>query len=73
MQQGMLLCHSWGEEESFRARHTNSAFHKIVSRYQKNTTTKAHFTLGVKANNVRLKSSIRIGAKVEISLMGFLH
>jgi hypothetical protein len=30
----------------------------------------AHFTLGVKAN-VQLKSSITIGAKVEISLKGF--
>jgi hypothetical protein len=31
---------------------------------------KAHFTLGVKAN-VQLKSSIPIGAKVEISPKGF--
>jgi hypothetical protein len=37
---------------------------------KKNTTTKAPFTLGVKAN-VQPKSSIPIGAKVEISLMGF--
>jgi len=32
--------------------------------------TKAHFTLGVRAN-VRPKSSIPIGAKVEISPKGF--
>jgi hypothetical protein len=32
--------------------------------------SKAHFTLGVKAN-VQLKSSIPIGAKVEISPKGF--
>jgi len=31
---------------------------------------KAHFTLGGKAN-IQLKSSISIGAKVEISLMRF--
>ncbi len=38
-----------------------------------NWVTKAHFTLGVKAN-VQLKSSIPIGAKVEItSPKGFLY
>jgi hypothetical protein len=71
------------EEESLRARHKTVLFHKIVSfcfrlcdvkgyakNQKKNTTTKAHFTLGVKAN-VQPKSSIPIGAKVEISLMGF--
>jgi hypothetical protein len=34
--------------------------------------TKAHFTLGVRAN-VQPKSSIPIGAKVEISPKGFLY
>jgi hypothetical protein len=33
-------------------------------------STKARFTLGVKAN-VQLKSSIPIGAKVEINIKGF--
>jgi hypothetical protein len=35
-----------------------------------NMTTKAHFTLGVRAD-VQPKSSITIGAKVEISPKGF--
>ncbi len=78
MQQGMLLClHSWGEEESLRARHKTVLFTKIVSfcfllcdvkglcqpKTKKTTTTKAHFTLGVKANNAQLKSSISYWCK----------
>jgi hypothetical protein len=43
---------------------------KVYAQNKKNTTTKAHFTLGVKAN-AQLKSSIPIGAKVGIRLMGF--
>jgi hypothetical protein len=37
---------------------------------QKTTSPNAHFTLGVKAN-VKLKSRIPIGAKVEISPKAF--
>ncbi len=88
MQQGMFLClHSWGEEESLRARHKTVLFTKIVSfcfllcdvkglwptKYQKNTTTKAHFTLRVKANNVQLKSSISYWCKSWDQPHGLLH
>jgi hypothetical protein len=41
-----------------------------IARLHLHAKTKAHFTLGVKAN-VQLKSSIPIGAKVEISPKGF--
>ncbi len=43
----------------------------FLSNLQKNLT-KNHFTLGVWAN-VQPKSSIPIGAKVEISPKGFLY
>jgi hypothetical protein len=85
MQQGMLLCHSWGEEESLRARHKTVLFTKLCHSVFFCVTLKVYaknkrktlllrptlHTLGVKANNVQLKSSIPIGAKVEIGLMGF--
>jgi hypothetical protein len=41
-----------------------------IARLHLHAKTKTHFTLGVKAN-IQLKSSIPIGAKVEISPKGF--
>jgi hypothetical protein len=49
----------------------NNFFSKKAFGHQKLiNTTKAHFTVGVRAN-VQSKSSISIGAKVEISRNGF--
>jgi hypothetical protein len=86
MQQGMLLClHSWGEEESLRARHKTVLFTKMVSfcfllcdvkgLCQPNTkkTLLLRPTLHYESRPIMFNSNqaFPIGAKVEISLMGF--
>jgi hypothetical protein len=53
-----------GREGKLEPKNTENPKNKVTQE----SLSKAHFTLGVKAN-VQLKSSIPIGAKVEISLL----